>query len=98
MAYSFSYFISPQMKGEFERFNLTQLGLYIVILQILGAIGLLVGLFFNPILVLSSGGLSLLMFFGLIVRIKSRDSLLVSFPALILMILNGYILYLGIAK
>lgn len=98
IAYSISYFISPHMKSEFERFNLKHLGLFIIILELLGATGLLVGLLLNPILLLSSGGLSLLMLFGLITRIKTKDSFRVSFPALFFMILNGYIFYLGIAK
>jgi uncharacterized membrane protein YphA (DoxX/SURF4 family) len=98
IAYSISYFISPHMKSEFERFNLKHIGLFIIILEILGAIGLLVGIFFKPILLISSGGLSLLMFFGFMTRVKLKDSFLVSFPAIFLMILNGYIFYLGIAK
>lgn len=96
IAYSISYFISPHMKSEFERFKMKHLGLLIIILEILGAIGLLVGLFFQPILLISSSGLSLLMLLGLIIRIKSKDSFLMSFPAIFYMILNGYIFYLGI--
>jgi hypothetical protein len=83
------------MKTEFERFNLKKFGLSVIVLQILGAIGLLVGLIFSPILLLSSGGLALLMLLGIITRIKSKDSLLVSLPALLYMVLNSYILYLG---
>ena len=69
-AYAASYFLSPHMKSEFKRFNLEKIGLLTVVLQILGATGLLVGLFFNPILSLASLGLSLLMLCGLIVRIR----------------------------
>jgi hypothetical protein len=98
MAYSISYFISPHMESEFERFNLKHLGLFIIIIEILGAFGLLVGLFFKPILLISSGGLSLLMFLGFMTRIKIKDSFLVSFPAVFFLILNGYIFYLGITK
>jgi len=98
MGYSISYFISPYMKSEFKRFNLKHLGLFIIILEILGAFGLLVGLFFKPILLISSGGLSLLMFFGFMTRLKIKDSFLVSFPAIFFMILNGYIFYLGIGS
>jgi len=93
--YSISYFISPNMKKEFERFNLKNLGLFVIILEIVGAIGLVVGLFFKPLLLLSSGGLAILMFLGLITRIKSKDSFLVSLPALFFMILNAYIFYVG---
>ena len=93
VAYSVSYFISPHMKSEFERFDLKKLGIFVIILEILGALGLLVGLFFKPILLISSGGLAVLMLLGLITRIKSKDSLLVSLPAIFYFILNSYIFY-----
>lgn len=93
IAYSISYFTSPHMKREFERFNLKRLGLFVIILEILGALGLIVGLFFTPILVISSGGLALLMLLGLITRIKSKDSFLVSLPAVFYLVLNGFIFY-----
>jgi hypothetical protein len=92
-AYVISYFTSPHMKNEFKRFGLEKMGLFTIILQTLGAAGLLVGLLFNPILIISSAGLSLLMFSGLIVRIKLRDSIWVSFPAFFYMILNAYIFF-----
>ncbi|NOT35782.1 MAG: hypothetical protein HOP11_00220 [Saprospiraceae bacterium] len=95
-AYAVSYFSSPHMKNEFKRFELEKLGLLTIILQILGALGLLIGLFIKPILLISSGGLAVLMLLGLLVRIKSKDSFWVSFPALFYMVLNVYILYTGI--
>ena len=94
--YSISYFTSSHMKSEFKRFGLERIGLLTIVLELLGAIGLLSGLMYNPILVLSSGGLALLMFFGMLVRIKSKDSLLVSLPALFLMGLNLYIFVVSI--
>jgi hypothetical protein len=80
------------MKSEFKRFNLEKIGLLTVVLQIFGATGLLVGLFFKPILILAALGLSLLMLSGLIVRIRVKDGLLVSLPALFFLLLNAYIL------
>lgn len=79
------------MKNEFKRFKLEKLGLLTIILEFLGATGLLIGLKFNLILMISSLGLSLLMLFGLIVRIKLKDSIWVSLPAGLFMILNLYI-------
>jgi hypothetical protein len=90
-AYAASYFTSPHMKREFKRFGLEKIGLLTIILQFIGATGLIVGLKFNPILTISSFGLVLLMLSGLIVRIKLKDSLLVSLPALFYMGLNTYI-------
>lgn len=85
------------MKSEFKRFDLEKLGLFTIILQILGAAGLLIGLAFYPFLIISSGGLSLLMLVGVGVRIKLKDSLWVTLPALFYLGLNAYI-FLGAIK
>lgn len=90
-AYVVSYFLSPYMKNEFKRFNLEKLGLLTIILEFLGATGLLVGLKFNLILTISSLGLGLLMFCGLAVRLKLKDSIWISLPAAFFMILNLFI-------
>jgi|TARA_B110000908_G_scaffold158351_1_gene199389 hypothetical protein len=96
LAYAFSYFNAPHMKNEFKRFGLEKIGLTTVLLEIIGAVGLLVGLKFYFILTISSLGLALLMFFGLIVRIKLRDSILISLPAFFYMTLNAFIFWLSI--
>ncbi len=84
------------MKSEFKRFKIEKLGLLTIILEIMGAIGLLAGLFLKPILLISSGGLATLMLLGLVFRIKSKDSLWVSLPAIFYMGLNALIFYFGI--
>jgi hypothetical protein len=84
------------MKSELERFGLEKLRILTAILQLTGAIGLIVGLFINVILPISSGGLAILMLFGVAVRLKIRDSILVSLPALFYMILNSFIFYKSI--
>lgn len=86
------------MKNEFKRFELEKLGLLTITLEIFGAVGLLIGLYFKPILLISSGGLSLLMFLALLFRIKLKDSFWVSIPALFYMGLNTYILYSSITE
>jgi uncharacterized membrane protein YphA (DoxX/SURF4 family) len=93
MIYGIAYFTTPQMKTEFKRFGLKKVGALTAILELLGAVGLLVGLKFLPILLISSGGLALLMFLGVIVRIKVKDNLLVTLPALFYMLLNAYIFF-----
>jgi hypothetical protein len=80
------------MKNEFKRFGLEKLGTLTAILELLGALGLLIGFKFYPFLIVSSGGLALLMLFGVLVRIKMRDSFLLTLPALFYMFLNLYIL------
>lgn len=86
------------MKREFERFNLKKFGLLVILFEVLGAIGLLVGMFFNPILLISSGGLAILMFLGVVARLKVKDSLQVTFPALFFMILNAIIFFLALQE
>ena len=93
--YAFSYFNAPHMKNEFKRFGLEKIGLTTVLLEILGALGLLVGLKFYFFLMISSLGLALLMLAGLIVRIKLKDSIWISLPAFFYMVLNTYIFWLA---
>lgn len=85
------WFVSPHMKSEFKRFKLEEFRLLTAVLEIAGALGMLVGLMFNPILIISSGGLALLMFLGFLVRLNVKDGVLVSLPALFYMVLNSYI-------
>lgn len=82
------------MKKEFERFNLKGFGIYVIALESLGALGLLAGFFYKPLLLLASGGLALLMLLGVITRIISKDSLKVTLPALFFMLLNAFIFLL----
>jgi len=72
------------------------MGLTIIILEIIGALGLLVGLKFYFILVISSLGLALLMLAGLIVRIKIKDSIWISLPAFFYLVLNVFIFWKSI--
>ena len=84
------------MKKEFKRFGLEKIGLTTVLLEIIGALGLLVGLKFYFFLMISSLGLALLMLAGLIVRIKLKDSIWISLPAFFYLILNTYIFWMSI--
>ena len=98
LGYSISYFTSSHMKNEFERFNLKKFAPVVIFFEILGAIGLLVGLYINPILMISSGGLAILMFLGVVTRFKLKDSFLVTLPALFYMILNAVIFFLVLSE
>ena len=91
LGYGISYFVSPKMKSEFVRFGLAKLGTLTAVLEIVGALGLLLGLKSDFFLLISSGGLSLLMFFGVIVRLKVKDGIIASSPATLFMLLNLYI-------
>lgn len=82
------------MKSEFKRFQLEKLGLLVVILEISGGLGLIIGFWLSkPLVLAASGGLALLMLLGLIVRLRLKDSLWISLPALFFMCLNAYIFW-----
>lgn len=82
------------MKKEFKRFKLEKFGLLVVVLELLGAVGLMIGFWiFHPLLIIASAGLSLLMLMGLIVRLRLNDGLLLSLPALFFLVLNAYIFW-----
>lgn len=81
------------MKNEFKRFGLEHFGLAIIILELIGAIGLLVGLLYPFLLLMASFGLTVLMFLGVLVRIKVKDRFWLAFPAGFYMILNAFIFW-----
>jgi uncharacterized membrane protein YphA (DoxX/SURF4 family) len=53
IGYGIAYFVGPSMKLEFQRFGLEKVGALTAILELLGGVGLLVGIKFNPILLVS---------------------------------------------
>ncbi|MFD2787469.1 DoxX family protein [Hymenobacter rubripertinctus] len=93
--YGISYFTSQKLKDEFVRYGLAKFGPLTAIVELLGGIGLLVGLISPPLLVLASGGLALLMLLGFGVRMKIGDGFWLSLPSFLFMLLNGYICYVS---
>ena len=79
------------MKRDFERFGLSRLRILTGALEVLGALGLIVGQLWPPLVPLSAGGLALMMLVGVATRIRVLDSLAQALPALVLMGLNLFI-------
>ena len=96
MGYGIAYFSSAKMKSEFKRFGLEKAGALTAILEIVGALGLLLGLKIHLILLVSAGGLAVLMLLGVAVRIKVSDTIWVTLPALFFMLLNAYIFFMSL--
>lgn len=93
LGYGVGYFVSPKLQEEFKRFGLAKFGPLTGALEILGAIGLLVGLWVPLILLVASGGLALLMLLGFGVRLKIKDGFWASLPSFLFMLLNAWIFY-----
>ena len=82
------------MKTEFKRYKLGVYRNLVGFLQILGSLGLVIGVFHSPVLVsFAAAGLCILMLLGFSVRLRIRDSILQSAPSLIYAFINGFIFY-----
>lgn len=84
------------MRRDFERFGLGRLRTLVGILEVLGALGLIVGQLWPPLVPLSAGGLALMMFVGVATRIRVLDSLAQTLPALVLMSVNLFIAWVAL--
>jgi hypothetical protein len=98
-ALSFLYYgaiclTAPWMVLEFKRYGLSEgLRKLTGVLQLLGSLGLLIGLK-SPLLgFIAAAGLSLLMLLGFLTRLKIRDTFLQSLPSFIFMLLNAYLAF-----
>lgn len=80
------------MRKEFIRFGYPRQRVLTGILQLLGALGLILGYFIHPVMALSAAvGLTVMMAFGFYVRLAIRDHLYAASPALIYALLNLYL-------
>jgi uncharacterized membrane protein YphA (DoxX/SURF4 family) len=90
--YGLSCLLSDAMVAEFERFGLSRFRRLVGSLEVLGAVGLLAGYLVPALVVVASGGLTLLMLLGLATRLRVRDPLPEALPALVLLLVNLYVL------
>ena len=86
------------MKRDFERFGLSRFRTLTGTLEVLGALGLIVGQFWPPLVPLSAGGLALMMVLGVATRIRVLDSLAQTLPALVLMCVNLFIAWYALGQ
>ncbi|WP_273566863.1 DoxX family protein [Maribacter halichondriae] len=87
-------FVTKEMKSEFKRYGLSSFRKIVGLLQLLGAIGLVLGYIYQPYLqAFAAAGLSFLMVLGFLVRIKIKDTFFQSAPSLFYAILNAFLFY-----
>ncbi|MDC0479006.1 DoxX family protein [Flavobacteriaceae bacterium] len=91
--YGIGCFTSRFMMEEFIRYGIPKFRKLTGVLQLLGALGIIVGFWMDYFQILSTFGLSLLMLFGVITRIKIKDGLMKTIPALFYCLLNGYLCF-----
>ena len=81
------------MMMEFDRYGIPQYRKLTGVLQLLGALGIIIGVWIDFLQILSTLGLFLLMLFGVITRIMIKDGLIKTMPAIFYCLLNGYLCY-----
>ena len=89
--YGTSVLVSDAMAAEFERFGLSRFRRLTGGLEVLGALGLLLGYLVPHFDIAASAGLTVLMVAGVIVRFRSGDSLVDALPALVMAPINAFI-------
>jgi uncharacterized membrane protein YphA (DoxX/SURF4 family) len=89
--YGVSVLVSEAMVEEFEKFGLIRFRRVTGVLEVLGAVGLMLGYFIPPLVIAASGGLTLLMILGVAVRYRAGSTLLQALPALVMALINVYI-------
>ena len=87
---------SRRMNSEFIRWGYKNYRHLIGTFQLLGGSGLLIWLFFKPLIILSSSCLTLMMIIAVYVRFKIKDPFQMILPALFYTLINGLITYLFI--
>ena len=97
LVYGIACLVGPHMDAEFERYGLARFRRLIGALECLGALGLLVGHFNRPVLLLAAAGLALTMLMAIATRIRIGDSLVQTLPAIVLLVLNAFVLGFAIA-
>jgi hypothetical protein len=96
--YGLAVIVSDAMVTEFERFGLLQYRRLTGVLELLGALGLILGYFVPHLTVAAAGGLALLMAAGVVVRLRCRDSVVDALPATVMLLLNLFIVVYTLAK
>ena len=89
--YGTSVLVSDAMAAEFERFGLSRFRRLTGGLEVLGALGLLLGYLVPHFDIAASAGLTVLMVAGVIVRFRSGDSLVDALPALVMALITAFI-------
>ena len=91
--YGYSSFMSKRMISEYSRWGFADQRKIIGFFQLLGGIGLLIGIKVNILLFITSLSFIIMMLFAIIVRIKIKDGIVEILPAITYLFLNIMIFY-----
>lgn len=89
--YGLTVLFSNAMEEEFKRYGLSRFRRLTGALEVLGAVGLIVGYFVPGLTAAAAGGLALLMALGVVVRFRSGDSVAQALQAFAMLLVNLFI-------
>ncbi len=83
-------------RGEYERYGMSGVRVFVGAAQMFGAAGVLLGLVVRPVGIVAAMGLFIMMTLGLFVRYRIRDAPRLMVPAASLACVNGAIVMLHV--
>lgn len=92
LIYGLACLRTEALNEEFKRYGLEHLRKLTGGLEVAGALGLTAGYWIPVLDLAASAGLVALMFMAVLTRIRIRDPLVATLPALVLLLINAYIL------
>ncbi|NKB40487.1 MAG: hypothetical protein GKR86_05435 [Ilumatobacter sp.] len=102
-ALSFLYYgaetlFAERPQAEFERYGLPRARVFVGLMQVLGAFGVLTGLVVPLLGAAAAAGLTMMMLLGLVARRRVQDPLRLMVPAGTLALLNALLVLLFVAQ
>ena len=95
--YGITSFFSKRMLSEYARWGYKNQRILLGCLQLLGGVGLILGIVNSTLLIIASFLLTFMMITAVFVRIKIKDNIVQMFPAIFYTVLNFIILYNSVA-
>ena len=85
-------------RGEFDRYGMPKVRVFVGTMQLLGGAGVALGIFVSPLGAVAASGLTLMMLLGVAARYKIHDAPRLMIPAGSLAVLNATLVYLFITN
>lgn len=98
LGYGYETLFKDPPGGEFERFGIPQVRTFVGVTQLLGAVGVMLGLGYAPLGAAAAAGLTVMMVLGLLARLKAHDAPRLMVPAGTLAVLNATLMVLFLLR
>ncbi len=92
--YGYETLFKQPPRGEFERYGMPRVRRFVGATQLLGGVGVLIGLLIAPLGAAAALGLALMMALGLVVRYRIHDAPRLMVPAATLGLINAVLVVL----